>query len=330
MRRTLLGTAVVSLFAVTAPAVAGDRAPIAVQSGKAAKGVQAVQIAAFNIGFIFESVDRAKEKTGGLIGAFGGATDAKSVLTGVDAATMQAVTDAAYADLKAQLAARGFTVVDSGPIFTDAAFARMKPTPAPFESSVALDPKGKAKGKATYFKAAAVPAQLFTPGDVTASGMFSGFGQMAYVGNTSGFMQAAQRTGAAVIAVTYLIDFSQVKRPGAFSFSGGINVNSGMAVVDDYSRLSLFVPKGQATLTVDQAVAVEGDFADKADTTRGGGMQKAANVAGGVAAAFGLGGMKFGKSKTYTFAAKPAFQDGALKAATLTNARMADQLAALR
>lgn len=314
---------------LASPATAAD-APIKVQSAKTMKGAQAVQVAAFNVGFIFESVDHTKQKTGGLIGAFGGVTDAKSILTGVDAATMQAITDAAFEDFKTQLAARGFSVVDAGPIFTDAAYAKMKPTAAPFEASVALDPKGKAKGKATYFKPSALPAQLFTPGDVTGSGMFSGFGQMAYTGNTSGFMQAAQRTGAAVIAVSYLIDFSQVKRPGAFSFSGGINVNSGMAVVDDYSRLSVILPKGQTTLTVDQPVAVEGDFADKADTTRGGGAQKAANIAGGVAAAFGMGGMKFGKSKTFTFTAKPAFQEGATKAATLTNTHMVEQLAALR
>lgn len=312
------------------PAAAADHDPIKVQSGKSMKGAQTVQVAAFNVGFIFESVDRAKEKTGGMIGAFGGATDAKSILTGVDPATMQAITDAAYEDFKAQLAARGFSVVDAAPIFTDAAYAKMKPTPAPFETSVALDPKGKAKGKATYFKPTTLPAQLFTPGDVTASGMFAGFGQMAYMGNSSGLMQAAQRGGTAVIAVSYLIDFSQAKRPGAFSFAGGINVNSGMAVVDDYSRLSVFVPKGQTVLTVDQPVAVEGDFADKADTTRGGGVQKAANIAGGFAAAFGMGGMKFGKSKTFTFTAKPAFREGATKAATLTNTRMVEQLATLR
>ncbi|HEU0044963.1 hypothetical protein [Sphingomonas sp.] len=308
---------------------AAERAPIKVTAAKTMKGTQSVQVAAFNVGFVFQSVDRAKDKTGGLIGAFGGATDAKSVLTGVDAATMQAITDAAYADFKAQLAAKGFTVVDAGPLFGDPSYAKMKPTPAPFDASVALDPKGKAKGKATYFKPSVLPGQLFTPGDVTATGMFAGFGQMAYMHNTTGFMAAAQRTGAAVIAVTYLIDFSQVKRPGAWSFKG-VNVNSGIAVVDDYSRLSLFAPKGQTTLVVDEAVAVEGDFADKADTTKGAGLQKAANIAGGVAAVFGMGGLRFGKSKTFTFTAKPAFQEGAIKAASLTNTRMADQLAALR
>lgn len=311
------------------PALAGERAPIKVQSGKTMKGTQSVQIASFNVGFVFESVDSAKEKTGGLIGAFGGATDAKSVLTGVDATTMQAITDAAYADFKTQLAARGFSVVDAGPLFTDASYAKMKVTVAPFETKVALDPKAKSKGKATYFKPTALPGQLFLAGDVTGPSAFAAFGQMAYMSNTTGFMQAAERTGAAVLAVSYLIDFSQVKRPGAFSFAG-VAVNSGMSIVDDYSRVSVLMPKGQTVLTVDQAVAVEGDFADRADTTKGGGVQKAANVAGGVAAAFGMGGLKFGKSKTFTFTAKPAFQEGATKAATLTNTRMVEQLAALR
>jgi hypothetical protein len=41
--------------------------------------------------------------------------------------------------------------------------------------------------------------------------------------------------------------------------------------------------------------------------------------------------MKFGKSETYAFTAKPdAYQEGAIKAATLANTRLVDQLTALR
>ncbi len=41
--------------------------------------------------------------------------------------------------------------------------------------------------------------------------------------------------------------------------------------------------------------------------------------------------MKFGKTKTFTFTAKPGdYEQGAIKAATLANTRLADQLAALK
>jgi hypothetical protein len=66
---------------MTAPTVAwaGDDAPVKVG---AVKGASQVAIAAFNVGFIFRSTDQTKA-SGGLMGAFGGATKAKSSLVGV-------------------------------------------------------------------------------------------------------------------------------------------------------------------------------------------------------------------------------------------------------
>lgn len=93
-----------------------------------------------------------------------------------------------------------------------------------------------------------------------------------------------QVLGEGVIEVMYLIDFSQLKRPAAFSF-GGLQANSGIAVVDDYSKLPLVAPTGKTatiTITINQAVAVEGDFVAKQDTTKSAGIQKAANIASGV------------------------------------------------
>lgn len=104
-----------------------------------------------------------------------------------------------------------------------------------------------------------------------------------------------------------------------------------MSVVDDYSKLNLISAAGKtAVLTINTPVAVEGDFATMQDATKDGSVQKAANVLGGLAAVGGLGGMRFGKSKTFTFTAKEAYTDGATKAASLANARLVEQLAVLR
>lgn len=310
-----------------APAFADDQ-PVKVSSPQAVKGASTVVIGAFNVGFIFESVDNTKA-TGGMIGAFGGVTNAKSELVGVTPAMMQSITDAAYADFKAQLTARGFTVADPAPMFASEAFARVKPVASPYEANVQLDKKSK--GKSSYYKPTALPGLVMMPGDVAPSG-FSGMGMAMSSGNTAyGMGQHARTTGQSVVDVVYLIDFSNTKRPGAFSM-GGLKLSSGMSVAADFSRLNLVSPAGKtATIVLKVPVAVEGDFAEMQDTTKGAGVQKAMNIMGGLAAAGGLGGLKFGKSKTYTFAAKPGlYEEGATKAATLANARMVDQLAALR
>ena len=333
-RSVLIGALAAAMLA-SAPAQARDQEPIMVTAGAAIKGVQAVTIGAFNVGFIFQSLDSAKT-TGGLDALTGGATSAKSRLAGVTPAMMQAITDAAYTDFKARLAASGFAVADSAPLFSSEGFRKVKLTPAPYDANILLDKRST--GKATYLKPTELPGQFMLPGDITASGM-SGMGLMFSMGtNAYGVAMAAKATNSAVIDVTYLIDFSELKRPGAFSMTG-LKVNSGMSVVANYSRVSLVTPVGKtAVLTIGTPVAVDGDFADKADTTKGAGLRKVANIfgavsgglSGGLSGALSGGGMKFGNDKTFTFTAKPSWQTGATKAATLANARVVEQLATLR
>lgn len=323
------GLAITLIAAQPIAAVAADDAPLKISSAGAIKGTQTVVIGAFNVGFIFQSVDNTKA-TGGMIGAFGGTTSAKSVLEGVTPAMMQAITDAAYADFTAQLAAKGFTIADPAALFADPEFKRIKITDSPYEANVQLDKKST--GKATYYKPTALPGLFVLPGDITASGL-SGIGMNMSAGtNQYGVTQYTKSSGHAVIDIVYLIDFSNVKRPGAFSFAGGLNVTSGMSVVDDFSRLSVVTPEGKiATITIKQPVAVAGDFATQQDTTKDAGVQQALNILGGFAAARGMAGMKFGKSKTFTFTAKPGvYEEGATKAATLANTRLLEQLAAMK
>ena len=67
-------------------------------------------------------------------------------------------------------------------------------------------------------------------------------------------------------------------------------------------------------------VGVEGDFIEKNDASSGTdkALQSTANVAGGLAAVAGLGGLRFGKTRKFAFTAKPgAYEEGAAKAASL-------------
>ena len=319
-----------SLVATPMAVVARDASPIKVSGAPAAKGVTQVAIGAFNVGFISRSVDQTAA-TGGLIGAFGGATKATSELVGVTPAMMQAITDTAYADFKTQLTAQGYAIAPSDALFAHPQVTAITPQPVPLDINIALE-KGS-KGKATYYKPSELPRLLMTPGDFVGSG-FSSMGIQMSAGRSAGAMAYyARESNVSVVSVVYLIDFSNQKRPGAFSF-GGIQVNSGLSVAADYSRLTMLSPTGKFTvLTVNQPVAVEGEFVEKADTTGAGSkaMETAANVAGGALAVMGLGGMRFGKTRKFEFTAKPGnYENGAAKAASLASERLVAQLAALR
>jgi hypothetical protein len=320
------------VMADAAPAMASS-GPIAIASGDAIKGTQSVVIGAFTVGFIFQSVDNT-QATGGMIGAFGGVTSAKSELVGVTPVMMQAITDAAYADFKARIATAGFAVAESAPLFTSPQFARAKPGPGPFETKVGL---GKnSNGKVTFYKPSALPSLVMVPGDFTAT---SGFGGLGAIGATMSETQTAialgeyaKASGQSVIDVVYLIDFSDATRPGLSSLGGGVNITSGLSVASNYSKLTVINTKGKvAHLTLKESVAIGGDFATMKDQTKDKGLQSGLNILGGLAAARGFGGMKFGKSRTYVFTVNPeAYEQGAAQATSLANTRLVEQLAALK
>ena len=330
MKKLLSAVALVAMLAQSPVVYAGDKEPVKISGPANAKGVTTVAVGAFNVGFIFESVDQTKA-SGGLMGAFGGTTKAKSELVGVTPEMMQKIADAAYADFVSQLGASGYTVVPAGDLFGHAALAKTKSQEVPLDINIALE-KGS-KGKATYFKPSELASQFMLPGDFTGSGM-SSIGINMSAGQASmALTNYAKQSGVGVIDVVYLIDFSDQKRPGFFSF-GGLQVNSGLSVAADYSRMTLIAPSGKQTVvTVKAPVGVEGDFIEKNDASSGTdkALQSTANVAGGLAAVAGLGGLRFGKTRKFAFTAKPgAYEEGAAKAASLASEMMVARLGAMR
>jgi hypothetical protein len=330
MKKLLSAIAIAAMLSQPVAVIAKDKEPVKIAGPANAKGVTAVTVGAFNIGFIFESTDQTAA-SGGLMGAFGGTTKAKSELVGVTPEMMQAVTDAAYADFVSQLTANGYAVQAPAGLFGHAALARTKPQEAPLDINIALE-KGS-KGKATYYKPSALPGLHMIPGDFVGSGMSSIGINMAAGQANMAFNSYAKQAGVGVIDVVYLIDFSQQKRPGAFSF-GGIEVNSALSVSADYSRITLIAPNGkQSVITVKAPVAVEGEFVEKADASSGAdkAVQSAGNVVGGLAAVAGFGGLRFGKTRKFAFNAKPGnYEAGAAKAANLASTMLIGRLTPLR
>lgn len=330
MKKLLSAIVIAAVLSQPVPLAAKDAEPVKISGPANAKGVDTVTVGAFNIGFIFESID-STAATGGMLGAFGGTTKAKSELVGVTPAMMQAVTDAAYADFTAQLAAAGYAVRAPSELFGHAALAKTKSQDMPLDINVALE-KGS-KGKATYYKPTALPSLLMIPGDFQGSGMSSIGMNMAAGQANMALSNYAKAANVGVVDVVYLIDFSQQKRPGAFSF-GGLQVNSALSVSAGYSRITLIAPSGkQAVITVKAPVAVEGEFVEKSDASSGTdkALQSGANVMGGLAAVAGLGGMRFGKTRKFAFTAKPGrYEEGAAKAANIASAMLISHMGALR
>lgn len=330
MKKLLSAVAVLAMLAQPVTVAAKDQEPVKIAGPANAKGVTTVTVGAFNVGFIFESIDQT-QASGGLMGAFGGTTKAKSELVGVTPAMMQSITDAAYADFVSQLGARGYSVQPAANLFAHSALAKTKSQEVPLDINIALE-KGS-KGKATYFKPTALPSLLMIPGDFMGSGMSSIGINMAAGQANMALSSYAKDAGVGVIDVVYLIDFSQQKRPGAFSF-GGLQVNSALSVSADYSRITLIAPSGkQSVITVKTPVGVEGEFIEKSDASSGAdkAMQSTANVAGGLAAVAGFGGLRFGKTRKFEFAAKPGnYEEGAAKAASLASEMLLGRLGALR
>ena len=328
IKKTALAVLTLALVTVPTYAPAKEAEAVKIQSKGAFKGASRIAIAAFNVGFIFESTDQTK-KTGGMLGAFGGTTKAKSTLVGVTPAMMQQITDAAYADFVAQMSAKGLTVVAPAAVFGDPNFAKVKTRPGPTEVNIQLE-KGS-KGKADFYKPTALPSQVMIGTDFAGSGLGSiglsmSAGQNGYLLGTY-----AKASNVPVVDVTYLIDFSQQQRPGAFSFSG-IKVNANLGIVPTYSKLTVIGVTGQQDmLTLGQPISVDGDFIDVTGASSGAdkAMQSAANV-GAAVMGLGVGGM-FGKTRKFNFTAKPGnYEAGAAKAAALANELLIGQLLLLR
>ncbi|MCW1384217.1 hypothetical protein OLX02_15440 [Novosphingobium sp. KCTC 2891] len=316
--------------AVAAPVHAAPEQLVKVSGKDAVKGATTVAIGAFNVGFIFESTDQTKA-TGGLIGAFGGTTKAKSTLVGVTPQMMQAIADAAHVDFVGQLTAAGLAVQEPGAMFAAPQLAKPHGQASPLDVSITLEKKSK--GKATFVKPSSLPTLIMLPGDFQGSG-FSSMGLAMDAGQASAALSNyARAAGVPVIDVTYLIDFSDQKRPGAFSF-GGLNVNANVSVTPGFSRMTVLGANGKTvTMTLARGISVDGDFIEKKDASSGldKTSQAAANVAGGVMAAMGAGGMMFGKTRKFEFDAKPGnYEQGATKAAMLANQRLVEQISAIR
>ncbi len=166
--------------------------------------------------------------------------------------------------------------------------------------------------------------------------MGNGFGGRSTVRSTLGGYtpeELQQATNSAydarVVNVIYYIDFANSEEYGGwFRTSSAIRVNGSLALIPDYSKVTVIGPDYKiGSLVLKDPVAVGGDFFDKEDTQSG--TEKAANRVANVIGF--LGGVGINSSKKFSFTARPgAYVTGVGQATAEASNLLAQKLAALR
>jgi len=320
LKTTLTGLAALSLVTAPTVAIAKDNDPVKVATAKTFLGVQQVVIGSFNVAFVSEKTDKA---FAGRVASFGGSSIAKSKLAGVTSAEFQAITDAAYADLVAKLGKAGYQVADRAAYAAFPSVASQRYVASGAEGTVQADKNEKSK--ALFFAPTSFGPTPIAAGSIT-GGTFGAFGQMGPAMARSKFAMAAKMP---VLDVRYVVDFAEGKhRGGAFALSSSVKLTAQLAVVEMLSSVTLVNDRGGVgTMTLQEAIAVDGDFGELRNTTTGG--QKAEQAIGNVIGF--LGGIGTQSRKFFTFFAVPdQYQRGAIDATVRANDTMVGRMATLR
>ncbi len=221
------------------PPIQLDAAPtpeksVSVDSFKQLKTCKKVVITAFNVQFI------TKKDAGSHAGSAGeGAAHVNShiKLTGLDAATFQAITDQAYTNFSKSLQSLGVEVMPYAEYAAQPDYADMK---SHFKTSPMEISGGMFSGQPSeLFAPTGLPVVLF--GDELAVG--SGNSMTAYIGMSAPFTKEAviaKATGVAAVHVYLVVDFCQMEaNGGTFSFSAKVTTKPQISI-SKVSRCSFF------------------------------------------------------------------------------------------
>lgn len=310
--------------ALVAIAPRSQAQPLKVDHAAALSGVQDVVIGIFVVAFLTDRTDRARAGGGLLGGGFGGRSTARSALEGVSATEFRRATDAAYAALLQQLEAGGYRVGDRAPI--EAAFreGNAQPLENGLERDVVLARDSRAKAR--VFAPTQLGGSVWLAREVLGQISAPGFsGNRSAIGISMGGTQFARTSGQAVVNAFYIVDFASAETYGGwFRNSSAVNIQASLAIVPEASKIFVYAPNGRVpTYTVQEPIAVGGDFGTFGDTTTSG--QRAAELATNVIGA--LGGIGTNRTRRYVMQADPArWEAGVGELTTAVSTRMVQAL----
>ena len=299
----LFGPAPIQLDAAPTP-----EKSVGVDSFKQLKTCKKAVITAFNVQFI------TKKDAGSHAGGAGeGSAHVNShiKLTGLDAATFQAVTDQAYTNFTKGLQSLGLDVM---PYSEYAALPEYVDMKSHFKTSPMEVSGGYFSGQPSeLFSPLGMPVVLF--GDEQALGQ--GNGMTAYIGMSAPFTKEAviaKATGVAAVHVYLVVDFCQMEaNGGAFSFSAKVTTKPQISI-SKVSRCSFFFDDSmynggrEFVKMKNNAFGADGYVSDFTDVTTGG--QKAGDVAANVIGILGGTGDTY-KNTYYEATANPVLYQAA-------------------
>lgn len=300
---------------------------IDVSTGKAFAGTKDVVIGGFLVGFDIRS-SASRKAGGGLFGSSqGGRSSATMELLGMDDATFQQITDAAYSDFVADLKAQGYNVVNRDVLLADGEFTKTKAEKSPYvESSGGML---AAKQDTRYFAPSSFGGAYIFPGDII--GKNGGFG---YNNPATGAAKFASEDGKpAVLHVSYVIDFAATTgHGGRFSDTSSLKVGQGLSVATG-SRVGIIkgqsgsFSSNQGTIALGQPIDSGKQFGTLIDNTSD--ASKATQIALNVMGT--IGGLGTNASRNYQIQAEPAkYKAASLEALKKANDTLVGEMAKLK
>lgn len=190
---------------------------IQVEGAEAFKGKNQIIIGSFKVGFLEEKKEGSKARMGGM----GGKSTAHMKLNGIDSATMQQITEAAYADFVAKLKGAGYTVADRSALLASEEFKGASSDVAPLREEKSFF---GSNNTVTYLSPKALGEKIYwAAGEAGRSGGF------AFANSGMSAANYAGKSGTPVIFVSYLVDFANAEDQGGFTHSG-VSVGQGLSV----------------------------------------------------------------------------------------------------
>jgi hypothetical protein len=217
------------------------------------KGVTQVVIGQFSVAYLTKTVRYGDNSL------LSSASGVKTVgdLSGVDAATFQATTDAAYADFVKQLAARGISVADPAPYLANPMHLKSAPEEQGAKTRVEF-PESDHADAVVYW-----PTGLAHRDNVLAVIQATAWSSRALVAQH----EYEKTAGIPVMNVILYIDFAEPLKTSQGWTGTNVRSNQRIAISNYGSRIQLVGPKdgymgGGTQIVLQSPIVQEGNFAD--------------------------------------------------------------------
>lgn len=242
-------------------------------------------------------------------------------LSGVPEATMQAIADETYANLVADLEAKGYTVKNYSDLRAQKSWQKMKTFETPYTPS-------KVAG---FLKKVNTNTIAFAPSNMDL--LFDQSKGMDAINNNAKLGEISYALNTPIISADYTVHFAYFDNDSDYTINYGISqtasasvdLGQGIQAVSG-SGISILTEGKNPVITLKDPIIVAGVYGRNEDTTSG--ASKFANGFNSVVSLFG--GTK-ASSKEISVVAEPEyFKQGVLKALSATNERIVTELASVQ